>query len=302
MPKQATEAANRKSPVHCPGEFGVAGTGNSEQAGPLDAGDLDIDAALEVGIDRRDHQTVRVAAAELGQVTLQEGLHERPPPLVARIVIGGQERPWKAATQPQARVSRHPHLVDREAIANDIYRGAGQPMLTHVGPSDPDFLTIYDIDRGSGVTYDPELARELISEEMAAAGAELVDGINAVQVEARRHLSPGDLMSQLEAVAPRAIAGRQKTPGVLRRIKMATGVGYSMTMGHLVDRVYTRDQWMHRVDIASATDHDLVLTAEHDGRIVEDVVVVGHRDHVKPCAVARIVKQFVQFPFMRPDG
>ena len=68
-------------------------------------------------------------------------------------------------------------LVDRQAIAQDIYQGAGNPMITHVGPNDPDFLTIYDIDRGSGITYDPELARELIAEEMTAAGAELVDGV-----------------------------------------------------------------------------------------------------------------------------
>ena len=68
------------------------------------------------------------------------------------------------------------YLVDREAIAQDIYQGAAQPMITHVGPSDPDFLTIYDIDRGSGIGYDPELARELITESMEGAGAELVDG------------------------------------------------------------------------------------------------------------------------------
>ncbi|MEX1345396.1 MAG: ABC transporter substrate-binding protein, partial [Candidatus Limnocylindrales bacterium] len=67
-------------------------------------------------------------------------------------------------------------LVNRDAIAQDIYQGAGQPMITHVGPSDPDFLTVYDIDRGSGISYDPELARELIAEAMTAAGAELVDG------------------------------------------------------------------------------------------------------------------------------
>ena len=68
-------------------------------------------------------------------------------------------------------------LVNREAIAQDIYRGAGQQMITHVGPSDPDFLTVYDIDRGSGIGYDPELARDLIGEAMIGAGAELVDGV-----------------------------------------------------------------------------------------------------------------------------
>jgi peptide/nickel transport system substrate-binding protein len=69
------------------------------------------------------------------------------------------------------------YLVDRQAIAQDIYLGAARPMITHVSPSDPDFLTIYDIDRGSGITYDPELARERIAEAMSAAGAELVDGV-----------------------------------------------------------------------------------------------------------------------------
>jgi peptide/nickel transport system substrate-binding protein len=69
------------------------------------------------------------------------------------------------------------YLVDRDFIANDIYRGLGQPMLTQMGPSDPDFVTVYDIDRGSGITYDPEFARERIAEALTAAGAELVDGL-----------------------------------------------------------------------------------------------------------------------------
>lgn len=100
-----------------------------------------------------------------------------------------------------------------------------------------------------------------------------VDGINAVQVEARRHLSPVELIERLEVVAPRAAAGRKRIPGPVRKIRIATGVGYDMTMGHLVDRVYTRDQWLHRIDIAAATEHEPVLTSEHDGRIVEDVVL-----------------------------
>jgi peptide/nickel transport system substrate-binding protein len=68
------------------------------------------------------------------------------------------------------------YLVNRESIAQDVYRGAAQPMITHVGPTDPDFLTVFDLDRGSGIGYDPELGRSLISEAMTGAGAELVDG------------------------------------------------------------------------------------------------------------------------------
>ena len=68
------------------------------------------------------------------------------------------------------------YLVDRPSIAQVVYQGAAQPMITHVAASDPDFLTVYEIDRGSGITYAPELGRELIAEAMTAAGAELVDG------------------------------------------------------------------------------------------------------------------------------
>ena len=65
------------------------------------------------------------------------------------------------------------YLVNREFIAQDFYGGLAMPMITHVSPSDYDFLTVYDIDRGSGIRYDPEYARQQISDAMIAAGAEL---------------------------------------------------------------------------------------------------------------------------------
>ena len=129
-----------------------------------------------------------------------------------------------------------------------------------------------------------ESVRQLVKGKRIARreGVEDIDGINAVQVDARRHHSPSELVALLEGVAPAAIKGRQRTPSLARRIPIATGVGYRMTMGHLVDRVYTRDQWMHRIDITSATDRELVLTPEHDGRIVEDVVVEWAELHGEP--------------------
>jgi hypothetical protein len=53
-------------------------------------------------------------------------------------------------------------------------------------------------------------------------------------------------------------------------------------MGYLLDTILTRDPWMHRVDIARATGRDLVLTSEHDGRIVADVVAEWARRHGQP--------------------
>ena len=105
-----------------------------------------------------------------------------------------------------------------------------------------------------------------------AQGRPQIDGINAFQIEERDHLSPADLIARLEAIAPKAIAGRRKTPGLVRRAKVADGIGGKMTMEHLVDRVYTRDQWMHRLDLAEAIQLQPLLTPQHDGRIVADVV------------------------------
>ena len=68
-------------------------------------------------------------------------------------------------------------LVDREFIARDLFRGLALPMVTHVSPQDFDFLTVHEIARGSGITYEPELAREQIAAAMEEEGAELVDGV-----------------------------------------------------------------------------------------------------------------------------
>jgi hypothetical protein len=52
--------------------------------------------------------------------------------------------------------------------------------------------------------------------------------------------------------------------------------------GYLVDTIFTRDTWMHRLDICRATGRDMVLTASHDGRLVADVVADWARRHGKP--------------------
>ena len=45
---------------------------------------------------------------------------------------------------------------------------------------------------------------------------------------------------------------------------------------------FTRDVWMHRVDIARAIGRPPSLTAEHDGRIVADLVAEWTRLHTDP--------------------
>jgi hypothetical protein len=52
--------------------------------------------------------------------------------------------------------------------------------------------------------------------------------------------------------------------------------------GYLVDVILTRDTWMHRMDVARATGRLPELTAEHDGRIVADVVEEWAERHGRP--------------------
>ena len=58
--------------------------------------------------------------------------------------------------------------------------------------------------------------------------------------------------------------------------------GGRFTMRELFEVILTRDTWMHRVDITRATGREMVLTPEHDGRVVEDCVLDWARKHDRP--------------------
>lgn len=113
-------------------------------------------------------------------------------------------------------------------------------------------------------------------------GAPTVDGINEFQVKQRRHMTPVELVDRLADVGDKAIKGRAKTPRLVRKIKLTDPTGGKMTMGHLVDVIYTRDEWLHRNDVAEATGRPFMVTSAHDGRIVEDVVREWAGKHRSP--------------------
>jgi hypothetical protein len=93
-------------------------------------------------------------------------------------------------------------------------------------------------------------------------------------------------------VAPRAAAGRRRTPALVRRIALAdqpvdeTGSQTEKwTLGYLTDVILTRDTWMHRSDLAAATGRAMTLTPEHDGILVADVVSEWAARHREPCTI-----------------
>ena len=94
-------------------------------------------------------------------------------------------------------------------------------------------------------------------------GVPLEAGLSGVQVAEREDLTPEQLIDRLVAIAPKTIKGRSRTPRPMRAAKIAIDapVVEKWALGYLIDLIYLRDAWMHRVDTARATGKDLVLTS-----------------------------------------
>jgi uncharacterized protein (TIGR03083 family) len=106
-----------------------------------------------------------------------------------------------------------------------------------------------------------------------ASGLSFLDSMNQIQVDDRAHATPVALIEELRVAGPRAIATRARLPGLLRALRVPLpALGGFVPIGYLTDLIYTRDMWMHRLDLCRATQREMVMTPEHDGRIVALVV------------------------------
>ena len=131
-----------------------------------------------------------------------------------------------------------------------------------------------------------ELLRQARLGRKARPGEPGVDGMNAVQVAERDGLSPEQLRRDLVDAGRRGVRARSRLPRLLRALPLPFGPPLGVRpLGYLMDRIYTRDAWMHRVDIARTTGRPLLLTPDHDGRIVADVVAEWARAHSRPFAL-----------------
>jgi uncharacterized protein (TIGR03083 family) len=118
-------------------------------------------------------------------------------------------------------------------------------------------------------------------------GGVFIDALTGLQVDERQHMTPAQITSRYSARAPKAVRGRRRAPGFIRRraIPEPAQVGGHdevWTIGYLIDVILTRDPWMHRADIARATGAAHVLTAEHDGMLVADVAAEWAARHGQP--------------------
>jgi uncharacterized protein (TIGR03083 family) len=121
-------------------------------------------------------------------------------------------------------------------------------------------------------------------------GGLFIDALTGIQVDERADWTPQQIIDRFAARAPKAAKGRKRAPGFVRRRahpmqQDVAGGKETWTFGYLLDVILTRDPWMHRIDIVDATGAELVLTADHDGVIVADVVAEWAARHGQPYAL-----------------
>ena len=91
-----------------------------------------------------------------------------------------------------------------------------------------------------------------------------------------------EALAEFQRSAPRFARRRLRFPVPLRSVLRVPVNEGTITVGYLFDRILNRDLFMHRLDICDATGREFVVTADHDGRLVEDVVLEWSQLHGKP--------------------
>ena len=123
-------------------------------------------------------------------------------------------------------------------------------------------------------------------------GEHWVDGLNAAQLRARTSWTPAVLPDFWERHSAAALKARRRMPAPVRALPLlpiGTGLGVRIgwqPLAYLFDMGFTRDVWMHRIDVARATGTAPELTPEHDGRIVADILREWSRRHGQPYTLA----------------
>ena len=122
-------------------------------------------------------------------------------------------------------------------------------------------------------------------------GQHWADGLNEAQLRARVEWTPAMLPELWERHAAAALRARRRMPAPIRALPLlpiGTGLGVHIgwqPLRYLFDMGFTRDVWMHRIDIARAAGIEPELTPEHDGRILADIVAEWSRRHAQPYAL-----------------
>lgn len=104
-------------------------------------------------------------------------------------------------------------------------------------------------------------------------GMSVLDAMNQAQVDLRRGYTPTELIAEIRNAVTPSLEGRDRIPAFLRALTLPLpGFDQPRPLGYLFDLVYTRDMWMHRIDICLAAGREMPLDAVYDGRMVALIV------------------------------
>jgi uncharacterized protein (TIGR03083 family) len=111
-----------------------------------------------------------------------------------------------------------------------------------------------------------------------------VDAVSDVQVRERQDLDPDELRRRFRRAVPATVRWRARWSRLAGGVPMRVGAPVHETwpVRYLMAVIYTRDVWMHRIDISGAVGRVPLLTPQHDGRVVADVVADWARRHRQP--------------------
>jgi uncharacterized protein (TIGR03083 family) len=123
------------------------------------------------------------------------------------------------------------------------------------------------------------------SKAATVGGAFDIDAMTALQVTERVDWTGPRIAARFAQRWPAAVKGRRRTPWFMRRTAIPpipiNGSPEVWSLGYLVDVILTRDPWTHRMDISRALGREPLVTADHDGLLVADVVAEWAARHGK---------------------
>lgn len=196
-------------------------------------------------------------------------------PFVSRSIMTGAATPERAAHI--TKLERHEVIpMAREELGRFVQLLEGLSAADWDQPTDCALWSVRDVvaHQGSHVfglirvrefldQFNPLKARDYLKKGMNS-----LDAANQRQVDQRAGWTPAQLIAEIRDHAEASMAGRQRFPAPLRWFRVGVpGYEGTVSVGDLIDVIYTRDMWMHRADICRATGQEMVQTAEHDGRI-----------------------------------
>lgn len=117
------------------------------------------------------------------------------------------------------------------------------------------------------------LLRRELTGRLRYRGRAGVDAHMAAQVDDHRGETGRYLAERFAQLWPRAITARHQMPQLLRRVPINPGTPGAgrWRLGYLVDVIYNRDLWMHRIDLSRATRLPFAIGG-HDQQIVAQVI------------------------------